>query len=147
MNKNKIAFIVVLTAVVFITGCTRTTENDVIEIRERMFMTQIQDIYLNVNDFLGKTIKLEGIFSDIFWNGNNYYYVVRYVTDDCCGNDSVGFEVMWPQGSAGQIPGNNSWVEATGVMKVSAGGFHQPFYLELTSLNVLNTRGQEFISR
>jgi uncharacterized membrane protein YcgQ (UPF0703/DUF1980 family) len=145
---GKIA-IIVLAASLFITGCTRTEteENPVIEIRERMFMTQIQDIHLNVDDFLGRTIKLEGIFIGMTWDGANYNYVVRGFSDGCCGGGNVGFEVMWPQGRPELYPENNSWVEAEGVLKLFQGDSFRNLYLELVSLNVLETRGAEVVWR
>ena len=144
---SKIA-IIVLAIFLFITGCTRsgTDENSVIEIRERMFMTQIQDIYLNANDFLGRTIQLEGIFLGMIWDGASYNYVVRGFSDGCCGGN-VGFEVLWPQGRPNQFPENNSWVEAKGVLKLFQGDSSRNLYLELISLNVLETRGAEIVWR
>jgi uncharacterized membrane protein YcgQ (UPF0703/DUF1980 family) len=144
---GKFAVILLITSF-FITGCTRTEteENSVIEIRERMFMTQIQDIYLNANDFLGRTIKLEGIFIGMTWDGASYNYVVRSYSDGCCGGN-VGFEVMWPQGRPDPFPENNSWVEAEGVLKLFQGDSSRNLYLELISLNVLETRGAEVVWR
>jgi uncharacterized membrane protein YcgQ (UPF0703/DUF1980 family) len=140
--------IIVLAASLFITGCTRTEadENVVIEIRERMFMTQIQDIYLNANDFMGRTIQLEGVFTGLTWDGASYYYVVRSYSDGCCGGN-VGFEVMWPHGRLEPFPENNSWVEAKGVLKLFQGDSSRSLYLELISLNVMETRGAEFVWR
>jgi len=131
----------------FISGCARTEKDSIIEIGEKMFIAQIQDIYLNTKDFLGKTIKLEGIFTGVLWEEINYYYVIRYVPDECCGAESVGFEVKWPQARMEPYPENNSWVEATAVLKLyKKDSFLRP-YLELTSLTVLDTRGAEFVSR
>ena len=36
--------------------------NNVIEIKERMFINQCNDVYLNPDDYRGKLIKLEGIY-------------------------------------------------------------------------------------
>jgi len=139
---------IAITSLFFITGCTATDENSIVKIGERMFMTQIQDIYLNANDFLGRTIKLEGIFASIFWDGEHYFYVIRNAFDSCCGGGSaVGFEVMWPVGRPGLIPQNDSWVEASGMLKLFEGDPLRGLYLELTSLNVLDTRGAETVWR
>jgi uncharacterized membrane protein YcgQ (UPF0703/DUF1980 family) len=140
--------IIALIAFLLMIGCTRTEteENSIVEIRERMFMTQIQDIYLNADDFLGRTIKLEGIFIGMIWEGDNYNYVIRGYSDGCCGGN-VGFEVMWPQDRPQPYPENNSWVEAKGVLKLFQGDSSRDLYLELISLNVLDTRGAETVWR
>ena len=154
MGKNKSAkrsfftalAIIVIIVALFITGCARAQKSDIIEIKERMFISQIQDIYLNTNDFMGKTIKLEGIFMESFWNESYYYYVIRYVPDPCCGTDSIGFMIKWPDGLR-EYPENNSWVETTGELKLFEDDFFRNLYIELTSLTVLETRGSEFVSR
>jgi len=143
---GKIAIIAIIASLV-ITGCSRTEENSIIEIRERMFLTQIQDIYLNTNDFLGRTIKLEGIFTGVTWDGDHFYYVIRHASDGCCGGGNVGFEVMWPEDRREPYPENDSWVEAIGVLKLFEEDLFRHLYLELISLNVLDTRGAEFVWR
>ena len=140
--------VIAITALLFITGCDKTEENNIIEIREVMFMTQVNDIYLNANDFLGRTIKLEGIFTEDTWDNVYYCFVIRNAPGGCCGNDGrVGFEVKWPEDRSGANPENNSWVEATGVLKSYEENANRLLYLELTSLNVLNRRGEEFVTR
>ena len=120
--------------------------NGIIEIRERMFATQVKEIYLNHGDYLGKTIKLEGIFKKEQWDeiDQTYCFVVRYGPGGCCGYDSnVGFEVAWAKDSA--YPDAESWVEAIGVLKTYEEDFYQYLYLDLSSLNVLSKRGAETV--
>ncbi|MDR1099873.1 MAG: hypothetical protein LBL28_05265, partial [Treponema sp.] len=101
-------------------------ENIDIEIKEKMFIAQTNDVYLNPEDYLGKTIKLEGLFKVEQYVGEDkrYCFVLRY-GPGCCGNDgSAGFEVAWgrPQfiypapgkalSSEPDYPIQNAWVEA-----------------------------------
>ena len=124
-----------------------TTRGSIIEIRERMFATQITDIYLNANDYLEKTLRLQGIFKVDRHEGEDpINSVIRYSPGGCCGNDGlVGFEVKWAKDNAGKFPSENSWVEATGVLKQYGIGFFKYLYIELSSLTVLETRGAEFV--
>ncbi|MDR0497089.1 MAG: metal ABC transporter permease, partial [Treponema sp.] len=100
--------IVSIAAILFITGCGNAknaaaampkqdtqssgspagekSTGGVLEIRENMYMTQINEINLNYKDYLGRLIKLEGLFKQLLYNENNYYYVVR-LTPGCCGDD------------------------------------------------------------
>ena len=150
MKSNRLTkhlfFVVVVMTVT--TGCNRTEESDsIVEITERMFRTQIEEIYLNSDDYLGKTIRLEGIFVGFLWNQSYSYFVYRFAAGGCCGTDQVGFEVKWPESLREPIPENNSWVQATGVLNYGVEETFVYLYLELTSLDVLTTRGMESVWR
>ena len=118
---------------------------DVVEIREKMFIAQTNDIYMNAEDYLGKAIRYEGIFDVDFWaeTGTTYYYVIRY-GPGCCGDDGeAGFEVRWE----GEYPEQNDWVEAVGILEAYEEEGYQYLRLALSSLTVLPTRGAEFVSQ
>ena len=118
----------------------------VIEIKEKMFISQVNDVYQNPEDYLGKTIKLEGLFKTEQGYEKSYCYVLRY-GPGCCGYDgNVGFEVAWDKEKEKLYPGEDSWVEATGELKTyEEDGYNEFLYLDLISLNVLNKRGQETV--
>jgi uncharacterized membrane protein YcgQ (UPF0703/DUF1980 family) len=122
-------------------------DKGIIEIREKMYLAQVNDVYLNTEDYLGKTIKLEGIFkSEQYYDDvEPYCFVVRY-GPGCCGNDGLsGFEVKWDESSAKQYPAIESWVEATGILKMEEEGGAQYLFLDLSSLDVLKKRGAETV--
>jgi uncharacterized membrane protein YcgQ (UPF0703/DUF1980 family) len=120
------------------------SDNGVIEIREKMFATQVSDVYVNTDDYLGKTIKLEGIFQSAqsYEKEKPYCFVIRYGPGGCCGYDAnVGFEVKWNTDRAQPYPAPESWVEAAGELKYYEEDDFQYLYLDLLSLNVLSKRG------
>jgi len=121
-------------------------DKDIIEIKEKMFIAQVNDVYLNHKDYLGKTLKLEGIFIKEPNNENSYCYVIRY-GPGCCGSDAnAGFEVKWTNEKTNPYPAFNSWVEATGVLKTyEEDDNYYYLYLDLVSLNVLSKRGKETV--
>jgi uncharacterized membrane protein YcgQ (UPF0703/DUF1980 family) len=129
-------------------SCTKPKAEsiDTVEIGEKMFVSQVNDVYLNADDYLGKTIKLEGIFKQEQGYEKSYCFVLRY-GPGCCGNDgNVGFEVAWANEQAQPYPAIDSWVEATGVLKTyEEDGYDQYLYLDLSSLNVLSKRGAETV--
>ena len=127
-------------------GPSVSSKKDVIEIKEKMFISQVNDIYLNKEDYLGKTIKLEGLFKMQQGYDKSYCFVLRY-GPGCCGYDgNVGFEVAWDDEKKNAYPGEDSWVEATGELKTyEEDGYTEFLYLDLISLNVLNKRGQETV--
>lgn len=122
-------------------------ESDVIEIQERLFIAQTNDIYINPDDYLGKTIQYEGIYKKTLWEGleqtDEIHYVIRY-GPGCCGYDGeAGFEVLWDGG----WPQEDDWVAVTGVLskvEIGDGGYY--LVLELNSLTVKEERGAEYVS-
>ena len=124
---------------------TPSPVGDVIEIKEKLFLAQTNDIYINKDDYLGKTIKYEGIF-DVFEIPElklKYYSVIRY-GPGCCGDDgNVGFEVKWDS----DYPNQNDWVEAVGILEEYNEGEYTYLRLALTSLEVLSERGAETVSQ
>jgi uncharacterized membrane protein YcgQ (UPF0703/DUF1980 family) len=122
----------------------------VVEIKEKMFIAQTNDVYLNPEDYMGKTIKLEGLFKsyDSTDYGDSYCFVIRY-GPGCCGNDgSAGFEVAWDSPAQGpSYPEEDAWVEAEGVLKSYEEDGFPYLYLSLSSLTEKEERGAEFVSQ
>jgi uncharacterized membrane protein YcgQ (UPF0703/DUF1980 family) len=121
------------------------SNKEIIEIKEKMFIAQTNDIYLNAEDYLGKIIKLEGLFKQDDGYDKSYFFVIRY-GPGCCGFDSnAGFEVEWAKGKVKPYPAVDSWVEAAGELKTYEEDGMKYLYLDLASLNVLNKRGAETV--
>jgi zinc transport system permease protein len=128
---------------------TQSGEAPVIEIKEKMFIGQINEIYLNPEDYLGKTFKLEGLFKTEQYPGqiNPYCFVLRY-GPGCCGSDgNVGFEVAWNRALAKAYPSPDDWVEAVGALQYYEEDGYPYLYIALSSLTVLPDRGTEFVSQ
>jgi uncharacterized membrane protein YcgQ (UPF0703/DUF1980 family) len=122
---------------------------NLVEIKERMFIAQVNNVYLNYKDYLEKTIKLEGLFKkeQAGTGSEPYCYVLRY-GPGCCGDDgNVGFEVAWEKDREKPYPDIDSWVEATGVLKMEERNTYKYLYLELASLTALDKRGIEKVNR
>ncbi len=122
------------------------TGRDTVEIREKMFIAQTNDIYINKDDYLGKTIKYEGIFDQSTWrnNGKTYSFVIRFGPGCCPGdNSAAGFEVLWDKA----YPKKNDWVEAVGVLEEYDDAGIPSLRLALTSLKVLTKRGKEKVTQ
>lgn len=117
-------------------------DSDVLEIREKMFVTQTNDVYINPDEYMGRTIKLEGMFASISDVDPPCYYVYRF-GPGCCGYDAnAGFEVLW-KNSGEPYPKDDEWVEATGVLENYEHEGESFLRLALKSLVVKKTRGKE----
>lgn len=122
--------------------------DSVIEIPEDYFLTQVNDIYTNAEDYLGRTLKYQGIFEKSTYGEGDNQEQIMYVfrnSPGCCGNDgTAGFEVLWD----GDIPKQESWVEVEGVLQTYEDTDGNKFLqLKVDSLNVLKERGKEFVSQ
>ena len=122
---------------------------EIFEIKEKMFFQQCNDVYINAEDYIGKTVKLEGMYMcrDFKFPNSDVMQVAHYVYRKafiCCNDDGIiGFMVLLDDCPA---PRQNEWVEATGKVEIIApekdGGI---VVLRLTSLEVLDKRGAEYV--
>jgi uncharacterized membrane protein YcgQ (UPF0703/DUF1980 family) len=142
---SAISFIFITVSAIVKTQNAAASSEKIIEIKEKFFITQTNEIYYNADDYLGKIIKYEGIFDiyEIPETGIKRYLVLRY-GPGCCGNDSMaGFEVVWDK----KYPNKHDWVEVSGVLEqYEEDGVH---YLRLAviSLTALPRRGKETVLR
>jgi len=152
MKKLSIFLLLLLFAVtLLLTGCSGEDilafGSDDIEITDRFFILQVQEIHSNVEEYLGRTIRYEGMFRSVHWAplDRDYHYVIRYV-DSCCGpGGSIGFEVYFEDGNISPVP-ENAWVAVAGVLDEyeEEGMYH--LRLIVTSITALEERGQELVS-
>lgn len=149
-----------ITAAVILVGCSQesqqqpqqesqnemlqTDESDVFVIKEKMFIAQCNDIYLNPKDYMDRTIQVEGMYGE-FPNeeaGTTYRCVYRN-GPGCCGNDGVaGFEMRYE----GKLPKANDWIQVTGKIELDKEGDREYVVLKVTDLKVLEVRGAEFVA-
>ncbi len=126
---------------------TPASDSNIVEITEKLFIAQTNDIYVNTDDYLGKTIKYEGIFQAYYYDvtDTTYYSVIRY-GPGCCGYDAnAGFEVIWD--GKGNYAEQDDWVEAVGTLETYEEGGAEYLRLKLSSLKVLSTRGMEYVQQ
>lgn len=117
---------------------------DVVVIKDKMFIAQCNDIYLNPDDYKDKTIVLEGMYGEAVDPATDLPYSTVYRNGPgCCGNDGIaGFEIRF----AGQQPKLNDWVRVAGKLKRIEENSSYYYVLELSELTVLTERGAEFVS-
>lgn len=117
---------------------------NVFEIREKMFINQCNEIYLNPKDYNGRIVKLQGMYDgyvDID-TGERSSFIFRY-GPGCCGNDGVaGFELLY---EGKNIPEINDWIEVLGVATLIKSEYYETVALKVISIKVLKNRGAEFV--
>jgi zinc transport system permease protein len=119
-----------------------------VEIKEKMFLAQTNDVYLNPDDYLGKTIKVEGLFKKEGNQDRNYCFVIRY-GPGCCGSDgNAGFEIAWDnKETTAAYPAVDNWVQAVGELKRYEEDGFPYLYIALSELNILKKRGAEYVTQ
>lgn len=88
--------------------------NNMVEITDNYFIQQTNDVYYNLDDYIGKTIKIEGFINSYndSPSGDICYAVIRNAPG-CCGDDGMaGLDIRYD----GEYPEENTWVEIVGVM-------------------------------
>lgn len=138
------------------TGCSVVTPADAeqsvdiqvdVEITDKLFIGQINDIYENSADYMGKMIRMEGILLSYMYDPTNEMVSIVYrIGPGCCGNDgNVGLEVRLKDSM--ELPENNAWVEAIGVLEKYTEEGQTYFRLALESLREMEKRGQEIVTQ
>ena len=142
--------LIILTAVLVLAGCSSNGqssplggERDIIYIDERFFMTQVDHLRLNSEQYVGKEIQFEGLFLGLR-RGENPRYVVIRRAPGCCGDDGmVGFDVV--QDGITSFP-DNTWVQVTGILE-ELPQFNYILGVRATSVIEMEERGLEFVIR
>jgi uncharacterized membrane protein YcgQ (UPF0703/DUF1980 family) len=118
-----------LFALIFLLPCHAQKDRAVCSIKDRLFLQQVQDIYLNPDSYRGKTIQIEGFFGKFTDEKNKEFYVVFRNSAGCCGNDGKsGFEFVYKKGKLDFKDNEWIYVEA----KLAEDG--ERIYLDATSV-------------
>lgn len=121
-----------------------TDDDKVFNIREKMFLTQINDIYFNFEQYKDYTIVVEGMYGPFTsFDGTTVIPAVYRRGPGCCGNDGWGGFML---NYDGEFPEENAWVKVTGKpLKVKVDDVMYLLYLNVESIEVLEERGAEFV--
>ncbi len=124
----------------------KEAKGGILEIKEKLFLTQINDIFYNFESYKDKTIIVEGMYSVLYsWDGSESVSVVYRRGPGCCGNDGWGGFVLKYDGS---YPAENAWIRVTGVpeLDVAPEGY-TTLYLNVISIEEKAERGAEFVNQ
>lgn len=119
--------------------------NELVEIKQKVFVTQCEEIYSNISLYNGKTIKLEGMYDEHIQETTNktFTYVMRR-SPGCCGDDGyTGFQFKYK----GELPKQDDWIEVIGDLALEEDDGASYIVLKAKSVKVLATRGKEFVSQ
>ena len=135
----------ILVVCILLAACSPAGDDPVIEITERFFVNQMAEILGNASRYLGRTIRLEGMFLTVDLPDGETFHMVYRLTDGCCGPiEPVGFEVHLD--GMDPLP-DDTWVEVTGILERYEHNSLMIWRLHATSLTEMSQRGAEFVTR
>ena len=140
---------ITLMGALLLVGCAGSTDDDgIIEIGERLFVAQINEIMSNPDRFLGRTIRYEGMLWTVTHpvTEEEFSFVVR-MTEGCCSPlEPVGFAInLSSLENAEQTP-LNAWVEVVGILEQHEGEAFDILRLDVISITEMADRGSEFVN-
>ncbi|MGN0915220.1 MAG: hypothetical protein ACI4NE_02535 [Succinivibrio sp.] len=113
-----------------------------IVIKDKMFITTINDIYVNLEDYKNDTITFEGMyengyFDDPEFEGRLFPFVYR-LGPGCCFNDTyAGMYLEYD----GELPPEGSWLKVSGHAKYFEHNGFTDLFLVVDKLEVMEKAG------
>lgn len=108
---------------------SESADADVV-ITDSYFIQSTNDVYLNIDNYVGKTIKIEGLVYEYEdYSGVHHHAVVRN-SPGCCGNDGLaGLDMEYDN-----YPELETWVEVIGTIKAETFDTQRIPVIEVTSM-------------
>lgn len=149
--RSKVLGVFIAVIMLFGTGCSDNSQvsngSDIdLDITEKMYVTYINEIYTNPDAYLGKKLRIEGMFTSEYIEATDMAY--RYVYRSgpgCCGSDGsmCGFEFT----TDGSYPNENDWIEVTGTLEQYEENGYMYLNIKADSVNVKEERGAEVVTQ
>lgn len=126
--------------------------------KEATYVTLINDVYNNPDNYLGKVVQIDGMYTyeDYTSQGGGKYYYVYRQGPGCCGNDGsmCGFEFTSKDGnypdytpSQGDDNSAHPWIKVVGTLEQYYEGEAGPYYtLSNSTVELMSERGAEVVS-
>lgn len=143
-------FISLLTMYCFL-GKRSSTENnssdEVIKVMEPVYLDYVQEIHLNQDEYMGKTIEIEGMFTSKYDEIENktFYYIYRlsdniHYHDDKKEIEEVmsGFKLTYDK----VMPKEKEWIKVIGVLEKE----DNDIVIKATSITTMQERGLEKVT-
>ena len=128
----KIFFVLLILCFFFQKEAGAEKPRAICSLKDRFFIQQINDIYLNPQSYRDKVIQIEGFFGTYVDEDKVRRYIVFRKTAGCCGDDgSSGFEFVYKKGKLDFNP--DEWIFVEGIVKERSGK-GPDIYLEASSV-------------
>lgn len=117
----------------------QTAKADIV-MQDKYFITQINDIYINYEQYLGKTIEVEGFPMSY----QKYKFVGRY-GPGCCVSDGYAY-LEYEYSEELELVDEKDWIKVKGTIEKGFDGTQTYIYIKATSVEKMDTRGNDTVS-
>ncbi|MCL1956146.1 MAG: hypothetical protein FWF63_02385 [Fibromonadales bacterium] len=125
----KIFALPLLMLLLFCQGAMAQTNKSFCLLKDRLFVQQVRDIYLNPQTYGDKIVQIEGFFEKYMDDDNHEHYEIFRKTAGCCGDDGrAGFEFVYKKERLNFR--QNEWIMVEAIVKERAASV----YLEAISV-------------
>lgn len=164
MKKILNIILISICIIAVMVGCNKTVSDDntktyenkdseeIIKIMENVYVDYINDIYLDSSKYIGKTIEIEGMFTQSTDEDNkNHLYVYRitdimehtHEEDSECENHEVESMLGLEFSYNGNLPNENDWIKVVGTLEEQDGNLS----INADSVEIVNERGLEKVNK
>lgn len=139
-----ILMVVVLTYMLFSTSSIEVPQAkiDVVTFNDNTFITQVNDLYFNIDNYLGKEIEIEGF--PLFDSG--YTFVSRFGPGCCVGDGIAYLEFVYNEDI--ELIEYDDWILVKGIISkdIEPSSGIEYLYIDATSVEVLDYRGLDTVA-
>jgi len=115
------------------------TKEEVLILKDKFFITQLNDIYYNIDEYKGKRIEISGFpMTD-----GKRKFVGRY-GPGCCSNDSYAY-IEYKFSDELDLVDEKDWIKVTGTIEKRYEGSRINTYIKATSVEKLDVRGLDTV--
>lgn len=168
MKKILNIILISICIIIVMTGCSKkvSEENinvhenkdsqEIIKIMENVYVDYINDIYLDSSKYIGKTIEIEGMFTNLVDEDNkNHLYVYRltdiiehthehtHEEDSECEDHEVESMCGLEFDYNGNLPNENDWIKVVGTLEEQDGNL----IINADSVEIMKERGLEKVKQ
>lgn len=108
------------------------------------FDTQLSDVNTNFSKYEGKTVEIEGFFIE----DSPYTFVGRYSESNLCAYCPQGysyFEYEWHGNNQFDFTNEKEWLKLIGTFRKGVDELGEYYYIDASSIKVMNERGQDTV--
>ncbi|MBQ9314097.1 MAG: hypothetical protein IJ220_03720 [Clostridia bacterium] len=108
------------------------------------FDTQLSDVNTNFSTYEGKTVEIEGFFIE----DSPFTFVGRYSESNLCAYCPQGysyFEYEWHGNNQFDFTNEKEWLKIVGTFKRGFDDLGEYYYIDASSIKVMNERGQDTV--
>lgn len=104
------------------------------------FITQLNDIYYNMDDYIGREIEIEGFPLSY----EEYKFIGRY-GPGCCSNDGYAY-IEYEYNKELQLTDEKDWIRVIGIIKKGKYEGEDYIYIDAASVEKMEVRGIDTVS-